>query len=53
MKKSGKPESKEPQLWCEYECGNYEIGAHERCASPNCHMPKWRDIQSKPPKRDR
>jgi hypothetical protein len=50
MKKSGKPDSKEVQLWC--ECANCEIGAHERCKSPKCHMPKWRDIKDKP-KRDR
>ena len=48
MTKSGKrQESKEPQFWCECECSNYEIGAHERCQSTKCHMPKWKDVKGK------
>jgi hypothetical protein len=44
MTKSGrKQESKEVQLWC--EC--------ERCHSLQCHMPKWKDVKAKPPKRGR
>ncbi len=50
MKKSGKPESKESQLWCECECANCDIGAHERCNSPKCHVPKWKDLKPKPAK---
>jgi len=53
MKKSGNPESKEARLSCECECVNCEIGAHERCNSHKCHMPKWRDTKGKPPKRER
>jgi hypothetical protein len=54
MKKSGKsPESKRDQLWSECECPDCDIGAHERCHSPKCHMLKWKDIQNKSPKRDR
>jgi hypothetical protein len=52
MKKSGKQPEKKDELWCECECINCEIGAHERCQSPKCHMPKWKDIQGKPPRRD-
>jgi hypothetical protein len=52
MKKSGpKLEIKADQLWCECECANCEIGAHERCHSPKCHMPKWKDVKRKPPER--
>ena len=48
MKKSDSKRSvKEAQFWCECECANCEIGAHERCHSPKCHMPKWKDV--KPP----
>jgi hypothetical protein len=54
MKKPGsKPETKQDQLWCECECANCEIGAHERCHSPKCHMPKWKDVKVKPPERSR
>lgn len=53
MKKSGlKPGVKQDQLWCEFECANCEIGAHERCHSPKCHMLKWRDIKNKPSERE-
>jgi hypothetical protein len=48
-----KPERKPDQLWCECECANCEIGAHERCCSPQCHMPKWKDVKGKPSKHDR
>ena len=52
MTKSGKkPETRDGQLWCECECMNCEIGAHERCSSSKCHMPKWKDIKPVPPKR--
>ena len=52
MKRSGKKsEGEGRQLWCECECANCEIGAHERCHSSKCHMPKWKDIKEKPPKR--
>ncbi len=54
MKKMGtKADEKADQLWCECECASCEIGAHERCNSPKCHMPKWKDIQGKKPKRNR
>jgi hypothetical protein len=53
MKKSGKQENKETDLWCECECANCEIGAHERCNSPKCQMPKWRDVKHQPPKSGR
>jgi hypothetical protein len=54
MKKSGKKaETKKSQLWCECECVNCEIGAHERCDSPHCHMPKWKDVKGGPSQRDR
>jgi hypothetical protein len=53
MRKSGKkPEIKKGQLWCECECSNCEIGAHERCNSIKCHMPKWKDIKGKLPKHE-
>jgi hypothetical protein len=29
---------------CECTCWHCEIGAHERCQSPDCKMPKWKDI---------
>jgi hypothetical protein len=54
MKKSvKKPNPEESQLSCDCDCANCEIGAHERCSSPKCHMPKWKDVKEKPPKRDR
>jgi hypothetical protein len=54
MTKSGKkPERDRDQLWCECECANCEVGAHERCHSPRCHMPKWADVKGKPPVRGR
>jgi hypothetical protein len=54
MKKSGpKAGVEESQFWSECECVNCEIGAHERCNSPKCHMPKWRDVKGKPPERGR
>jgi hypothetical protein len=38
MTKPGKQrEGKLNQLWCECDCANCEIGAHERCQSPKCH----------------
>jgi len=47
MAKSGKkPEAKQCQLWCECECANCEIGAHERCNFPKCHMLKWAGRQA-------
>jgi hypothetical protein len=50
VKSSEKPGDQ--KLWCECECANCEIGAHERCHSSKCHMPKWKDIKTKPrPKR--
>jgi hypothetical protein len=53
MKKSSrKPDIRKDQLWCECECANCEIGAQERCNSPKCHMPKWKDIEGKKSKRD-
>ena len=33
--------------WCECNCSQCEIGAHERCSSKDCHMPKWEDVQKK------
>ncbi len=33
--------------WCECDCSQCEIGAHERCSSKDCHMPKWRDVEKK------
>jgi len=33
MKKSRKTKDKADPLWCECECANCEIGAHERCLS--------------------
>jgi len=50
MAKSKKPETDKDNLWCECECANCEIGAHERCNSSKCHMPKWKDIKAKPGK---
>jgi hypothetical protein len=50
MKRSGKPGDREA-LRCECECKNCEIGAHERCHSAECKMPKWKDIQNKTPTR--
>jgi hypothetical protein len=47
MKKSGKPETRKEERWCECDCANCEIGAHERCNSPKCHMTKWKDIKPK------
>jgi hypothetical protein len=40
-----KPKRLEPPIskhWCECERSNCDIGAHERCPSPKCHMPKWK-----------
>jgi hypothetical protein len=53
-KSSGKLQTKkQDQLCCECECANCEIGAHERCRSLKCQMPKWEDVKSKSPKRNR
>ena len=51
-KSSKRLETKQDKLWCECECANCEIGAHERCHSPKCHMPKWQDVKRKPSKPD-
>jgi hypothetical protein len=51
MTGSKKPDKKEDYPWCECDCAICEIGAHERCASAKCHMPKWKDIKPKSPKR--
>jgi hypothetical protein len=32
---------------CECNCWNCDIGAHERCNSPLCKMPKWNEIPRK------
>ena len=54
MTKPGeKPEVPQNELWCDCECANCEIGAHERCQSPKCQMPKWKDVKGKPPGRGR
>ena len=54
MKKSDpKPGAQDAQLWYECECVNCDIGAHERCHSSKCRMPKWKDVKNKPPERDR
>jgi len=45
-KKQERPPSGEH--WCECECANCDIGAHERCSSPKCHMPKWKDRKGQP-----
>lgn len=38
--------------YCECECALCDIGAHERCTSDKCHMPKWRDVgKPKKPKK--
>jgi hypothetical protein len=51
MEKSSKnPKIEADQLSCECDCANCDIGAHERCKSPKCHMPKWKDIKPKPGK---
>ncbi len=39
------------QHWCECECSQCEIGAHERCTHKECHMPKWGDLEQKPDKK--
>jgi hypothetical protein len=53
MAKDGKKTEKQgDHLWCECECINCEIGAHERCNSAKCHMPKWKDVKDRSPKRD-
>ena len=39
------------QHWCECECSQCEIGAHERCSHKECHMPKWDDLEKKPEKK--
>jgi hypothetical protein len=31
--------------WCDCTCVHCEMGAHERCGHPQCHMPKWADVQ--------
>jgi len=49
-KKEAPKISKEPKQyprehWCTCTCWHCDIGAHERCASGECHMPKWKDIK--------
>jgi hypothetical protein len=44
-----KPEQHEH--WCECECSQCEIGAHEGCSHKECHMPKWDDLERKPDKK--
>jgi len=34
-------------LECDCECASCDLGAHERCSSPRCHMPKWKDRRRK------
>lgn len=49
MKKtSPKSQVRESQFCCECESANCDIGAHERCHSPKCQMPKWKDVKGKP-----
>src|SRR5271157_1296564 len=42
MAKDTKKEERVPEYWCECECANCDIGAHERCSSPKCHMQNGR-----------
>jgi hypothetical protein len=51
MAKKQKPpdrsQVRSPKYSCECECSNCDIGAHERCTSPKCHMPKWANVTDK------
>jgi len=50
MKKDDKTRtSSKTEAWCECDCPQCDIGAHERCNSDKCHMPKWKDV-NKPKK---
>lgn len=49
-KEEKKPENKKDEHWWECDCVNSDIGAHERCKSSKCHMPKWKDIKRGPKK---
>lgn len=40
-----KPKKELQQYWCACDCAQCDIGAHERCTSKDCHMPKWKDIK--------
>ena len=40
-----KPKRPPEAYWCECSCSNCDIGAHERCTSEECHMPKWKDTK--------
>ena len=52
MQKDDKSKTGTNQGWCECECPLCDIGAHERCTSDKCHMPKWRDVgKPKKPKK--
>ena len=42
-----KPQPLRDQLWCECECANYRSAPMSGVVPPNCHMPKWKDIQAK------
>lgn len=45
-KKTTKSELERPVAYsCNCSCSQCDIGAHERCTSPDCHMPKWNDIK--------
>ena len=46
-----KGERDQYEHWCEYECSQCEIGAHERCSHKECHMPKWDDLEKKSDRR--
>ncbi len=53
MTMKNKPEGKQKtECWRECECRLCDIGAHERCNSAKCHMPKWKDMgRPKKPKK--
>jgi hypothetical protein len=45
-KTSPKKQKEIPQkYWCACDCVQCDIGAHERCTSAECHMPKWKDVK--------
>src|SRR5882672_8017096 len=53
-KKPKRPDDRQlVKYWCECECSNCDIGAHERCSSPKCHVPKWKDRTPGPKKQDK
>jgi len=40
VEKTSRPDKPDPKHWCACDCKSCDLGAHENCTKPECHMPK-------------